>query len=223
VQQSSSAGHRRRETTSRRMAGRHHPLSHSKAPWQFRLRNRQSRSPHGRGGLADRLPVVSALPCHLLSQANNRHQGQTRLTQCWRWFQAPVQLYRKQAPGLTGSTNTHLRSNQSALKAPLSSTSEYERPRCTSSGVTSAPGSPRSGACHHRDCAKYPRHAKSARIVAECGAGKDSYVLGDDPCAIRRAANDDAGDVPLAHHAQVGARGPVDHTPCPDFPHRGHA
>ena len=84
-----------------------------------------------------------------------------------------------------------------------------------------APGSP--GCCASRyplrplaitGTAKYLRQAKAARIVAECGAGKTLCLWGRSMCYPKGSQND-AGDVPLAHHAQVGARGLADHTPRP--------
>ena len=71
--------------------------------------------------------------------------------------------------------------------------------------------------------AKYLRKAKAARIVAECGAGKTLMSLGAIHVLSEGQPTTTLGDVPLAHHAQVGARGAADHTPCTDVPHRGHA
>ena len=71
--------------------------------------------------------------------------------------------------------------------------------------------------------AKYLRRAKAARIVAECGAGKTFMALGTIHVLADGTPQRDAGDVPIAHHPQVGARGPAHDSACSYFSHRGHA
>ena len=65
--------------------------------------------------------------------------------------------------------------------------------------------------------AKYLRQAKAARIVAECGAGKTYMALGAIHVLADGRPSDDAGDVPIAHDAQVGARGAADRAARPDL------
>ncbi len=52
---------------------------------------------------------------------------------------------------------------------------------------------------------------------------QDLHGFGHNPCAGGWAAQHHAGDVPIAYHAQVGARGLADHPARPRLPHRGHA
>ena len=78
----------------------------------------------------------------------------------------------------------------------------------------SAQGATCSGARHHRH-REVPAQGQGRAHRRRMWSGQDLYGAGHDPCAGRRAAQHHAGDVPLAHHAQVGARGPADHTACP--------
>jgi len=68
-------------------------------------------------------------------------------------------------------------------------------------------------------CAKQ----KAARIVRRVRRGQDLYGFGHNPCSGGWAAQYHAGYVPIAYHAQMGARGLADDTASPRLPHRGHA
>ena len=101
---------------------------------------------------------------------------------------------------------------------PLQSTKDPVAPSRRAAAQTAA----RSGRGHHRH-SEVSAQGQGRTHRRRMWRWQDCYVLGDDPCAIRREAKHDAGDVPLAYHAQVGARGLVDHPLRPDFPHRRHA
>ena len=72
--------------------------------------------------------------------------------------------------------------------------------------------------------AKYLRRAKSARIVAECGAGKTFVALRTIPRSCRRSAQRNAQVAAARRISRTsGPEGPADRPSLARLPHRGHA
>ena len=137
-------------------------------------------------------------------------------------------------PVISTDTLGHPHGNDIRLLAPvrarvgranssnLSPTAEHQRPH--RSLVTELASQAASGAgtgdYRHREIP--PKRQLGAH---RCGMRRRQDVHGarDDPCPRSGTAEHDPGDVPLAYHAQVGARDPDDHRTRAGVPDRRYA
>ena len=104
----------------------------------------------------------------------------------------------------------------------LPAIAEHERPCRSISHNTSAQGTSGPSTCHHRD-GKISAQGECRTHCRRVRSREDVYGTGHDPRSRRVSPKYHAGDVPLAHHAQVGPRGPAHDSARAHFSYRRHA
>ncbi len=104
----------------------------------------------------------------------------------------------------------------------LSPASRHERPCRAAHCNASAKGAARSGTRDYRH-GQVPAQSQGGADRGRVRGRQDLYGAGHDPCAGGGAAQHNAGDVPFAHYAQVGAGGSADCAARQNLSDRGYA